>query len=103
VLAEWQLRLVEHSLAWLRKLGRYLNLPVAPLGILDDIAGRVLGIGGKVMAQHLITVACGVGNLWMAIGLEHPTDSQRDVMATMSTVWKMGFGSMVGLVGAKAA
>ncbi len=51
----------------------------------------------------VLTVACAAGNIWMAIGIVEPTDSQRDVMATMSTLWKMGFGSMVGLVGAKAS
>ncbi|WP_285250224.1 hypothetical protein [Pseudarthrobacter sp. fls2-241-R2A-168] len=56
-----------------------------------------------VIIIFFVTVACGVGNLWMALGIPTPTDPQKDVMATMSTLWKMGFGSLVGLVGAKAA
>lgn len=50
----------------------------------------------------LITVSCGVGNFWMAMGIQQPTSSQQDVMSTMSTVWKMGVGSIFGLLGAKA-
>lgn len=72
----------------------------APVGALTTTVSSHFKMISIIIS--VLTVACGIGNFWMAMGVADPTDSQRDVMGTMSTIWKMGFGSMVGLVGAKA-
>jgi hypothetical protein len=48
-----------------------------------------------------ITVLMFLGNLVLVLAVKNPSDSAKDLMETCSTLTKMGFAAVVGLVGGK--
>ena len=49
-----------------------------------------------------LSILCLVANVVLAVQIERPSAQVRDVLSTLSTAWKTGFGAIVGLIGGKA-
>ncbi|MCD4533556.1 hypothetical protein LRP67_05630 [Nocardioides sp. cx-169] len=50
-----------------------------------------------------LSTLCLLLNVVLALAVSNPSAQQLDVLSTLSTGWKMGFGAIVGLLGGKAA
>jgi hypothetical protein len=48
-----------------------------------------------------LTLCSGVAHILMAACWEHPTALQQSSFDAMETAWKIGFGAIIGLIGAK--
>jgi len=50
-----------------------------------------------------LSTLCLSLNVVLALAVSDPPAQVQDVLSTLSTGWKMGFGAIVGLLGGKAA
>jgi hypothetical protein len=53
------------------------------------------------LAVLALTVLSLVGAIFLALAIKDPTDSQKSVIETVTTTYKIGFGAIAGLVGGK--
>lgn len=49
-----------------------------------------------------ISMACLALNIVLAIGFSQPTTQLAELIDGCSTVWRMGFGAIIGLISGKA-
>jgi hypothetical protein len=66
----------------------------------DDPATRLFHLVFGVTVA--LSVLCLLLNVVLALTIGHPSAQELDVLSTLSTGWKMGFGAIVGLLGGKA-